>query len=339
MGEALVVNPTHNREIGEALQQALGMPAEEQIKRNQTMQERLRRYDVVRWADDFSQALVDSQHSEAATHAHWLTGKAQTGLIQHYRSAARRALVLDYDGTLVPFAATPKQARPDHELPGLLAGLASDPANAVAIVSGRTRADLDEWFGALPLTLVAEHGVWLKYAGTEWRQLKSVVPAWKDQLRPILQLHVDRLPGAQLEEKEFGLAFHYRRADPEQASVRAKELLDDLADYTRNIEVQVLIGNKVVELRNIGINKGTGAMEWLATVSPDFILAIGDDWTDEDLFRALPPSAFSVRIGLANTAARFHLSTHTAVRRILRELAQTRPETRVAVTVGSGDER
>src|SRR5665811_1936762 len=124
------------------------------------------------------------------------------------------------------------------------------------------------------------------------------------------RLYVDRLPGALLEEKEFSLAWHYRRADPEQASERVKELLDDRADYTRNIDVQVLEGNKVIEVRNTGVTKGTAALEWLASRPADFIMATGDDWTDEDLFRALPPTAFSIRIGLAKTAARYHLGSY-----------------------------
>ena len=139
-------------------------------------------------------------------------------------------------------------------------------------------------------------------------------------MRPILQLYVDRLPGALLEEKEFSLAWHYRRADPEQAPVRAKELLDDLADYTRNIDVQVLEGKKVIEVRNGGVHKGAAAMEWLVDPVPDFILGAGDDWTDEDLFRALPSRACSVRVGVDMTAAKFFLKNHGAVRRVLREL-------------------
>jgi len=145
---------------------------------------------------------------------------------------------------------------------------------------------------------------------------------WKERVRPILQLFVDRLPGALLEEKEFSLAWHYRRADPEQASQRAKELLDDLAGYTRNIDVQVFEGNKVIEIRNSGVNKGTAGLEWLKQYSPDFVLGIGDDWTDEDLFRALPATAFSVRVGLATTAARYYLSGPATVRKLLHELSQ-----------------
>ena len=322
MGEALVINPVHSGDFAQALEQALAMPVGEQVRRNRLLQERLRRYNVVRWAEDFVQALVGTQKTEAARRARSLSGTVQAGLLQQYRSAARRALLLDYDGTLVPFVEDPSLARPDQEVLELLAGLAAAAGNDVAIVSGRPRRDLEEWFGASPVSLVAEHGIWLRPKGGDWRMLKAITADWKERVRPILQLYVDRLPGAWLEEKEFSLAWHYRRADLEQASRRARELLDALAGFTRNIDVQVLEGNKVLEVRNSGVSKGTAAMEWLKGLEADFILAIGDDWTDEDLFRALPTTAYSVRVGLANTAARYYVSNHTAVRRVLRELSQ-----------------
>jgi trehalose 6-phosphate synthase/phosphatase len=259
-------------------------------------------------------------------------GKAWSALIQAYLVAARRALLLDYDGTLVPFVEDPKLARPDAELLGLLRDLAASGGNEVAIVSGRPRRDLEAWFGQLRVSLVAEHGVWLRPRGREWRMLRAMTAEWKERVRPLLQLHVDRLPGALLEEKEFSLAWHCRGANPEQALRRARELLDALAGFTRNIDVQVLEGNKVIEVRNTGVTKGTAAMEWVTGYAPDFILAIGDDWTDEDLFRALPPAAFSVRVGLGNTAARFFLPNHVAVRRVLRELREVTRQRIAAVT-------
>ena len=322
MGEALIINPFHCEDFAKALEQALTMPIEEQVRRNKLLQERLRRYNVVRWADDFVQALLSTQKTEAARQARLLAGKALIALIQQYRTTTRRALLLDYDGTLVPFAAVPRLAQPDAELLELLTSLATDSVNEVCIVSGRPRHTLEEWFGKLPISLIAEHGVWLRNRNSDWRILKTMTNDWKERVRPILQLFVDRLPGALLEEKEFSLAWHYRRADPDQASLRAKELLDDLTGFTRNIDVQVFEGNKVIEVRNSGINKGTAAMEWLSGQMPEFILGIGDDWTDEDLFRALPPAAFSVRVGVANTVARYYLANHTAVRRMLRELSE-----------------
>lgn len=322
MGEALIINPVHSGEFATALEQALAMPPEEQVRRNKLLQDRLRRYDVFRWGDEFVQALISSQKTEAARRTKALSGKAQAAVVQHYRSASRRALLLDYDGTLVPFVQDPQLARPDPEVLDLLRGLGSHGCSEVVIVSGRPRRDLEGWFGNLPVSLIAEHGVWLRPRGGEWRMLKELTTGWKDSVRPILRIYVDRLPGAVLEEKEFSLAWHYRRADPEQASRRARELLDDLAGFTRNIDVQVLEGNKVLEVRNTGVTKGTAATEWLRGIGADFILAIGDDWTDEDLFRSLPTTAYSVRVGLANTAARYHLGSHTAVRRILRDLVE-----------------
>ncbi len=326
MGEALIINPFHREDFAKTLEQALTMPMEEQIRRNQFLRERLRRYNVVRWADDFVQTLLSTQKNEAARRARLLTGKAYTGVIQQYRSAPRRALLLDYDGTLVSFASEPRLARPDKELLELLGVLGSDPANQVTIVSGRPRSTLEDWFGKLPISLIAEHGVWLRNKNSEWRMLKNMTADWKERVRPILQLYVDRLPGALLEEKEFSLAWHYRRADLDQASLRAKELMDGLAGYTRNIDVQVLEGNKVIEVRNTGVNKGTAALEWLGADAPEFILGVGDDWTDEDLFRALPPAAISVRVGLANTAARYYLSGPVTVRRMLREMSESSRE-------------
>ena len=319
MGEALIINPFHSDDFARTLEQALTMPAEEQIRRNQAIQERLRRYDVNRWADDFIQSMLTFQKTESVRRARTLGGKSLAAVLQHYHASASRALLLDYDGTLVPFADNPKSAAPDSELIDLLAALAADPANHLAIISGRRRVDLEEWFGSLPITLIAEHGTWLRNRGQSWRLLKTVPVEWKERVRPILQMYVDRLPGALLEEKEFSLAWHYRNAEPEQASQRAQELIDDLSGFTRNIDVQVLEGNKVIEMRNTGVNKGTAALEWLGSAPPEFILGLGDDWTDEDLFRALPPTACTVRVGAAKTAARYHLANHAAVRRVLRE--------------------
>lgn len=328
MGEALIINPFHTDDFARTIEQALTMPVDEQVRRNKVLQERLRRYDVNRWADDFVQSMLSSQKTEAARRARILTGKAQATLVQQYRLSQSRALLLDYDGTLVPFADTPKSAPPDPELLELIAGLAGNHLNNLVIISGRPRVDLEAWFGSLPIALIAEHGMWLRKKGEDWRQLKTTALGWKDRVRPILQLYVDRLPGALLEEKEFSLAWHYRRADPELASQRAQELIDDLSGYTRNIDVQVLEGNKVIEIRNTGVNKGTAALEWLGPNHPEFVLGIGDDWTDEDLFRALPETACSIRVGVAKTAARYHLGSHTTVRRLLREMGDSVSQSR-----------
>ena len=130
---------------------------------------------------------------------------------------------------------------------------------------------------------------------------------------PVVQQYVDRLPGSFIEEKENSLAWHYRTADPDQARPLAAELMDHLVNFTANIDVQVLQGNKVVELRHGGVNKGTAALHWISQNNPDFVLGIGDDWTDEDLFAALPKTAYSFRVGVSNTNAKYNLRDVTEV--------------------------
>ena len=162
--------------------------------------------------------------------------------------------MLDYDGTLVPFVEDPKLARPDAELMDLLRDLAASGGNEVMIVSGRPRRDLEEWFGRLPVGLIAEHGVWLRMRGGEWRMLKALTTDWKERVRPIRRCMWSGCPGLAGGE-EFPLAWH-SGADPEQTSRRSRELLDALAGFTRNVGVQVLEGNKVLEVRNTGVSKG-----------------------------------------------------------------------------------
>src|SRR5690606_2741022 len=99
------------------------------------------------------------------------------------------------------------------------------------------------------------------------------------------------------------------------------ELVDDLTQYTANFDVQVLEGKKVVEIRNSGINKGEAALTLVHTHEPEFILSMGDDQTDEDVFRVLPREAVTVRVGTPFSDARFSLSDHKAVRKLLSALA------------------
>ena len=90
--------------------------------------------------------------------------------------------------------------------------------------------------------------------------------------------------------------WHYRRADPELSSLRAKELTDEIVNFTANIDVQVLQGNKVIEIRNAEVNKGTTGMYFMSKDKFDFIIAFGDDWTDEDLFKVLPKVSYELII-------------------------------------------
>jgi trehalose 6-phosphate synthase/phosphatase len=329
LGEAIRINPNSREEIAAALKEALEMPQAEQIKRNQKMLTRLRRYNVVSWAKDFMRGLDGIKTVQNRLNAKVLRPAVREELVGDYARAGRRLLFLDYDGTLVPFAPTPQEARPPAALLDLLTRLGADPANEVVLVSGRDKDTLQNWFGALPVGLIAEHGLWLRRRGEDWRMLRPLAAEWKPRIRPLLEMYVDRLPGSFVEEKTVALVWHYRKAEPQLASIRAKELLEHLTGFTANIDVQILQGNKVIEVKSAGVNKGAAALHWIGEEAYDFLLALGDDWTDEDLFRVLSDSAYSIKVGLQQSYARFNFRDRAEVGQLLADLAQ-----QAAVPVG-----
>jgi trehalose 6-phosphate synthase/phosphatase len=171
------------------------------------------------------------------------------------------------------------------------------------------------------MTMVAEHGAWLRIPHGSWQLMKPMAAGWKIKLLPVLEMYADRLPGAFVEEKEFGLAWHYRASDPEEGTIAARELTDDLLAFTSNIDIQVLHGSKVIEVRNAGVDKGMASQHWLAR-GHDFILALGDDTTDEEMFAVLPQAAYTIRIGISRTRARFVMRDQGEVLPLLEKLTE-----------------
>jgi trehalose 6-phosphate synthase/phosphatase len=320
LGEAIIVNPNSREEIAAAIRQALEMPVKEQQRRNEVMQARLRRYDATWWAEDFIRELRSAYEEREHLKARLLGTAVEERLLRDYESARRRLILLDYDGTLMPYAEDPQSVNPTADVLDLLGDLAADPANDLVIISGRDRATLDEWLGHLPIGLVAEHGVWTRTHGEEWTLTQPITNDWKEYIHPILETYAGRLPGAFVEEKEYSLVWHYRAADQELGKVRAQELLDHLLSFSTSIDVQILQGSKVIEVKAGGINKGSTGLFWLGRIDPDFILAIGDDWTDEFLFMVLPTGAYTLRVGLTQSHARYNLRGHEAVLDLLARL-------------------
>lgn len=322
LGEAIVVNPNNHDEIVAALEKALSMPEEKQAERNRRMQERMSRYNVSRWSEDFIYRLENTKELQRQMHATLLTEKMKETLTGGYKRAKRRLLLLDYDGTLTHFAKTPDEAEPSGHLLRLIKNLCENNKNCVVLISGRDRSSLEEWFGELCLDIVAEHGVWLREHGRGWEMIEQLSNEWKDEIRPILELHVDRTPGSFIEEKGHSLAWHYRKSNSQLGAVRASELLENLVNLTANLNLQVLEGKKVLDVKNSGINKGRAAMHWLSKEMWDFIIAIGDDWTDEDMFGILPNYAYSIKVGLRPSVARYNLKSPDGVVSLLKELVE-----------------
>ncbi len=324
LGEAIQINPNDIENIKQALEEAIVMPADEQIRCNREMQKKLERYNVKRWAEDFIGSLLEIKQDQHKIAAKKMNTQTRRNLVAEYRQAEKRLIFLDYDGTLVSFNKVPDKAIPDSELLTKIKDLASSPKNEVVIISGRDKATLDGWFGELNISLVAEHGAWLRFQGKPWRTIGILDRDWKKEIYPILELYVDRTPGALIEQKEFSLAWHYRNADTGLGELRSRQLLDMLLYLTANLELQVLEGSKVIEVKNLGINKGKAAQQWISKDNWDFILAIGDDWTDEDLFKVIPSTGYSFKVGFTSTAAKFNIKSVIEVRQLLNELLEER---------------
>lgn len=320
LGEAISVNPNNIADTAEAIYQALTMPEEEQEKAVRAMQQRIKRYDIHKWASEFMNSLKESVEKQSEHHARKISTVIKNKIKNAYSASSSRLIFLDYDGTLQRFYNNPQAAGPDDELYGILDNIAKNKKNNLVLISGRDKKTFDRWFGNRNYTLIAEHGAWLKQAGKDWVERKPVHSDWKKNILPVLESYVDRTPGSLIEEKTYSLVWHYRKADIELGALRALELTHHISNLLINQDLEILEGKKVIEIKVSGINKGTAASEFLHSNQSDFIMAIGDDWTDEFLFKELPQDSHTIKVGSDNSAAKFYLNNYKEVRSFLTEL-------------------
>lgn len=321
LSEAIIINPYDIGEMVEALHKACTMPEEEQIRHLEELQHIVKRYDIHNWVQLFMKRLMVTKEKQNELVVKRLTNDIQDSIKSHYKHANRRLLFLDYDGTLMPFNKDPEKVKPDEELITLLNQLASDPKNKIVIISGRDKESLDSWLGELPLDLIAEHGVWLRESRPYWSLIDYITDEWKAEIKPILEMYVDRTPGSFIEHKDYSLVWHYRKADKAFGELRSRELVNHLQYMLTNSNIKILEGNKVIEVKNAGINKGKAAIRWLQD-EYDFIFAAGDDWTDEDTFEVMPASAYTLKVGFSPTNARYNIECMEDLRSFLKEIME-----------------
>ena len=317
LSEALQINPNDPEETADAIKTALMMPLEEQEERVGLMQKRLKRYTVKKWAVEFIEAVQKAHELKKGARAKALEDSMARRVLKQYRQRESATIFLDYDGTLVGFRKNPEHAAPDPELLDLLTSLTKKESTRLVLISGRDGNTLEKWFGRYPVYLIAEHGAWLKAPAENWVQMEPISVEWKETIMPTMEFYADRTPGAFVEEKNYSLAWHYRKADPELGMMRAIELKYELTSLAGNNNLEILEGSKVIEIKNSGVNKGRAANWFLARYPADFIMAIGDDWTDEYMFKLLPKKITSIKVGSVPTRAKFYLPDPAGVRRFL----------------------
>ncbi|MGH7237895.1 MAG: trehalose-phosphatase, partial [Candidatus Saccharimonadales bacterium] len=280
---AIMVDPLDNQALVEALKRALGMSPRELHRRLGTMQNIVANSPVQDWAGTFMKSLKKTAGTPLKPRVVKTLNQAQQKrLMEKYLAATNRLLLLDYDGTLTPFFANPNDSKPTPAILKILKNLTADASNNVIIVSGRSQKDLAEWFDGLAINLAAEHGALTKTkAQKSWAINHKLPKDWQENILPIMEKYAAKTPGAFVEQKSNALVWHYRKASPYYAQKNAAVLKKTLSPLLKPLGLKIYTGNKILEIKHPSLNKGAVARDWLKT-KPDFILAIGDDYTDED---------------------------------------------------------
>ncbi|CBI15059.3 unnamed protein product, partial [Vitis vinifera] len=260
-------------------------------------------------------------------------------IVKAYKRANRRAIFLDYDGTVVPQSSIVKT--PSPEVISILNDLCNDPKNTVFIVSGRGKNSLSDWFAQCQnLGIAAEHGYFIRWSqSSNWESRPLLMDFdWKRIADPVMQLYTEATDGSYIETKESALVWHHQDADPDFGSCQAMELLDHLENVLANEPVEVKRGHHIVEVKPQGVSKGQVTEKILSTMisdgkPPDFVMCIGDDRSDEDMFESIsstiyspslpaPPEIFACTVGQKPSKARYYLDDSADVLKLLQGLAR-----------------
>ncbi len=320
LAETLIVNPNDIDSIADAIDTALTLPEKTQIERNERLHKRIARYDIHYWAHDFIEKLNAVAETLNSLRMKKLTTALRGDILRHFAQASSRLLFMDLDGTLT--VQGEETSILDHDTRNALRVLAEHDGSEVVIVSGRQKSDLEDRISDLPVNIVAGHGIWLRNSAGEWHTEENVSAEWKNVIRPMLDLYRDRTPGSRVEEHEFSLLWYFDKAQPELAAIRLNELRDALLDLTANHELAILESSRYLEIKSANASKGRAASHWYHRRDWDFVMALGDDWTDEDMFMMLGPKDYSVKVGVDISNAKYFIDSVKDVQSLVRELAK-----------------
>jgi trehalose 6-phosphate synthase/phosphatase len=337
LGGAVQVNPFSKREIAVAIHNALTMTEEERTLKHLTNYEYVVTNTSLCWCETFIDELL---HTEVSSSTNIIQMLDIAILQSAYMKSTRRLILLDYEGTLVPQSRHPLLISPSSQLVTLLHKLSKDPRNVMYVVTGQDHHTCNAWLGHIPVGAACEHGCFFKpYRrcswGTDyeaWREVQGGMDLrWRDVICPVLEDYAERTPGSIVEIKQATISWHYCNSDPCYGSFQTQELLLQLQLLASKFPVDVVIHkHKVIEVRPKGINKGVAVKSILDDVhNIDFILCIGDDKTDEDMFVAVEEktvskaACFTCTVKKKQTQARYYVEKQTDVLSMLEALART----------------
>ncbi len=317
---AVMVNPYDVDGMAWAVGEALDM--DDALKRRQM--EPMRRLVVEKdskwWAKRFIQSLVSATDQPPRDAVKRLDGQT---LMKFAPSAKKKALFLDYDGTLRGFTVDPAKATPEPALLAALSALELRTDLDVFIVSGRKGEFLRQHLGRFNFTLIGEHGYAYKRRGGDAFELLNPDADldWMPTVREVFDLYAASTPGTHVEQKRSAVVWHYRAADPEFGQWKAVELIGHLKEAIANVPAAIAHGKKIVEVSSQQINKGMAVERFIHETKYDAVLCIGDDQTDETMFRHRSHGAVTIKVGPGTTDAEFRLSGPEQVHHMLATIA------------------
>ncbi|MCA9332870.1 bifunctional alpha,alpha-trehalose-phosphate synthase (UDP-forming)/trehalose-phosphatase, partial [Candidatus Saccharibacteria bacterium] len=304
--EAVKINPNDTDSIEDAIKKALVMPIKEQKSRIKAMNYRISKYTVQKWGQDFIEELRDIKQVQKEKEMTHIDEEKINDIKSSFNKAKKRTILLDYDGTLVNLRKNHKSSiKPDKKLTSTLNNLVSLRNTEVYIISGRPHKLIQKWLGKIRnLNLIAEHGAWRKTKG-KWSKSPESIDSYKKLILPIMEKITERTPGSDIEVKTTSIVWHYRMVPTELAYIRKMNLLRELHKVVDNSKLSIRQGSKIIEVKPVSVNKGKIVTKILSDRPSDFVLCLGDDYTDEDMFNVLPKSAYTIKVGYESTDARY----------------------------------
>lgn len=297
--DAFIVNPYDTEAVCEALHSALEISSTEAKRRNAVMQARLKYRTASLWSTEFLSAL--RQVSDPRWADRRLRSIQRDRLVHEWGQSGRKLVLCDYDGTLTQLTRTPGRAKPTRRLLTLLREVGSIPDVDLYLVSGRTQETMEEWFGDLPVGLIAEHGAWCSEpvisdkAASKRTWIRADGMPDPEEWRPIIEIIMDkavaRVPKSFIEHKSTDLAWHYRLSDQKLAKEQRERLVAELEKICPQYDLLVMRNSKVIEVCPANVSKGKAVEPLLRCGRYDFVLALGDDTTDETMFEAVIDAA------------------------------------------------
>ncbi|KAK4255667.1 hypothetical protein QN277_008639 [Acacia crassicarpa] len=350
---AIRVNPWNVETTAEAMNEAISMKDEEKQLRHEKHYRYVSTHDVAYWSRSFLQDM-ERACADLLRKRCWGIGLSFgfrvvaldpnfrklsiDPMVSAYKRARSRAILLDYDGTVMPQYSISKS--PTQEVISTLNTLCADPKNVVFIVSGRGRDSLGKWFTPCEkLGIAAEHGyLWRWSQSEEWEICgKSSDFAWMQIAEPVMKQYTEATDGSSIEKKESALVWQYRDAFLGFGSSQAKEMLDHLEGVLANEPVAVKSGHFIVEVKPQDVSKGLVAEKIFSTMAErgrqaDFVLCVGDDRSDEDMFEVISGamssnilatncSVYACTVGQKPSKAKYYVDDSSEVISMLESLA------------------